>query len=299
MLYPFTRKIITLFLPALLAGISQQAAALPFLGLYDLAVPTNCYLNTAQNLQRPADWEHPVPVFGGNGISLHGRTIEALDVVKLFSSNPALVKVPVTMRLAKGDMYQRSTIRVATMAPSRPTRIRITAQSGNNPLQKATEELLLLPKQFISRFELSPKKSVYQDGDRVTATLHLRWEQPATMPVDFSLPKHSLGGRDWYVESHGWGGTVNHNKRLLGAKNQKVISLPFTVKWPTDREARKFRGEKLALTLTSQLSPSSSCSITTNPSSKALTYYVKNPTYSAPEKATGSKTISPIRGGKI
>lgn len=299
MQYSPARKIKPLVLPLLLAAMSQNAAALPFLGLYDLAVPTNCYINTAQNLQRPADWEHPVPVFGGNAVSLHGRTIEALDVVKLFSSNPALVKVPATMRLAKGDMYQRSTIRVTTMAPTRPTRVKITAQSGVNPLQKATEDLLLLPKQTISRFELSPKKSVYQDGDRVTATLHLRWEQPATMPVDFSLPRHSLGGRDWYVGSDGWNGSVNNKKRLLGAKNQKVISLPFTVKWPTDREARKFRGEKLALTLDSQLSPSSSCSITADPSSRALTYYVKNPTYSAPEKATGSRTVSPIRGGKI
>ncbi len=299
MQYSSTNTLKSLVLPVILAAMSKNATALPFLGLYDIAVPTNCYANTAQNLQRPAEWDHPVPIFGGNTISLHGRTIEALDVINLFASNPALVRLPATMRLAKGDMYQRSTIQVGTMAPTRPTRVTITAQSGINPLTKATEQLLVLPKQYISEFELSPKQSVYKDGDRVTATLKLRWNQPATMPVDFTLPKHSLGGRDWYVSSDGWSGSVNNKKRVLGAKKQRVISLPFTVKWPTDREASKFRGEKLALTLTSQLSPTSSCAITTNPSSKAFTYYVKNPTYSAPEKATGSKGISPIRGGQI
>ena len=68
------------------------------------------------------------------------------------------------------------------MVPSSPPRVTIIAKSGVNPLQKTTEVLQVLPKQSITKFELAPKKSVYQDGGRVTARLHLRWDQPATMP---------------------------------------------------------------------------------------------------------------------
>lgn len=270
-------------LPAL--AIAQTPG--PPVGLYDIAVPTNCGgFGISQPLATPAYWgEPPPPVFAPNNASLYARTVNFYDVIDIFSSHPALI-VPFSMKLPTGgEDYHRTEAKFAVQEPQSPVTVTLTGKSkqpklGNSPKWKVR----LYPRQTLQDFELEPARDIYPAGEQVKAIIKLPWTAGvSTIEGVFHAPRYSASGSLAPAEM-----TTVLNEGIWSSANEKLVSQPessteivlnFAMPFPDGAGLNQVQDLRMQMTAEIQ-GPGANCSLTKDPKVQKILFKVRNPNYS-------------------